>query len=166
MSRAALAGIVGAFALAVLVAVIALGGGGGGDNEASAGSGGRLAWVAKPRIYTPETLPRDRILVGDLRNDTLKEIDVRAAEDVKLLDADGRGVEHSAIFTEGFGRDIYPPSYRRKVPLQDQLRLGLRAKIKPGETAPVTVAWRVPRGAPDAVTLRLPGGDLEVPSPD
>ena len=166
MSRAALAAIVGLVAVAGVVAAVALGGSRDDGSGAEAGGGGRLAWAATPEVVTPERLPRDRVLVGDVRNDTLKEVDVRAAQDVRLVDRRGRAVPHTTIFTEGFARDIYPPRYRRQVPLQDQLRLGLRAKIKPGDTVPITVAWRVGRGGTDATTLRLPGGDLKVPSPD
>ena len=86
-------------------------------------------------MITPKTLPRDRILSGDLRNDTLKEVDLTAAKDVELLDRRGRSVAHTTIFTEGFSRDIYPPRYRRKVPLQDQLRLGRGPDQAGGERA-------------------------------
>ena len=170
MSRAALAAIVGVLAVAGVVAAVALGGGSdsGGDDggQASSGGGGKLAWEGRPQVITPETLPRDRILTADLRNDTLKEVELRAAKDVKLLDRQGRPVEHTTIFTEGFSRDIYPPRYQRKVPLQDQLRLGLRAKIKPGETVPITAAWRVRSRAGDVVRMQTPAGVLGVPSPD
>lgn len=164
MSRAALAAMVGLLAVAGVVAAVALGRGSEADDRGS--GGGRLAWEGTPQVFTPKTLPRDRILTADLRNDTLKEIDVKASRDVELLDRRGRSVQHTAIFTEGFSRDIYPPRYRRTIPLQDQLRLGLRAKIKPGEIVPVTVAWRVPSPDRAVVRMRMPGGELRVPSGD
>jgi hypothetical protein len=117
-------------------------------------------------VIKPKTLPRDRILTADVRNDTLKEVELRANRDVKLLDRRGRPVTHTTIFTEGFTRDIYPPRYLRKVPKQDQLRLGLLAKIKPGESVPITVAWRVRSRDRDVVRLQTPAGVLGVPSPD
>ena len=133
---------------------------------AGSSGGGKLAWEGRPEVVTPKTLPRDRILTADLRNDTLKEVDLRADQDVKLLDRTGRQVVHTTIFIEGFGRDIYPPRYRRKIPLQDQLRLGLRAKIKPGESVPITAPWRVRSGGGDVVRLQTPAGVLGAPSPD
>jgi hypothetical protein len=166
VSRAALAAGVAVIALAVVGAAFALAGSSDDSAKSESGGNGRLNWVAEPHVFTPKTLPRDRVMVGDLRNGTLKEIDVRASKDVKLLDADGRSIPHTTIFIEGFGRDIYPPRYLRQVPFKDQLRLGLRAVLNPGDYTPITVAWRVPRGGKDAVTLRMPGGDVEVPSPD
>jgi len=168
VSRAALAAIVAVLAVAGVVAAVAVGGGSESDDagQATPGGGGKLAWEGRPDVITPKTLPRDRILTADLRNDTLKEVDLNAAKDVKLLDRRGRTVAHTTIFTEGFSRDVYPPRYRRKVPLQDQLRLGLRAKIKPGESVPITVSWRVPSRDRAAVRLQTPAGVLGVPSPD
>jgi hypothetical protein len=166
VSRAALAALVGLVAVAGVVAAVALGRSSTPDDGASSGGGGRLAWEGEPQVFTPKTLPHDRILTADLRNDTLKEIDVKASRDVELLDRSGRKIQHTAIFTEGFSRDIYPPRYRRTIPLQDQLRLGLRAKIKPGQIVPVTVSWRVRSPDRAAVRLRMPGGELRVPSTD
>jgi len=169
VSRAALAAIVGVLAVAGVVAAVALGGGsdsGGQDGGGASSGGGKLAWEGRPQVITPKTLPRDRILTADLRNDTLKEVELRADRDVKLLDRRGRPVVHTTIFTEGFSRDIYPPRYQRKVPLQDQLRLGLRAKIKPGQVVPITAAWRVRSRGGDVVRLQTPAGVLGVPSPD
>lgn len=170
MSRAALAAIVAVLAVGGVVAAVALGGGGdsgsGGSSGQAPGAGGKLAWEGRPEVFTPRTLPRDRILTADLRNDTLKEVDLNAAKDVKLLDRRGRPVEHTTIFLEGFGRDIYPPRYRRKVPLQDQIRLGLRAKIKPGDSVPITAAWRVRSRDGAVVRMQTPAGVLGVPSPD
>lgn len=148
------------------VALVAAGcSGGSGGREASAGFG-KLVWEDPPKVYTPKTLPHDRILAGRVKNDSLRKVELVAHKDVKLVDASGRSVPHTAIFIDGFTRDIYPPRSRRRLPEQDQLRLGYRARLEPGDARPLTVAWRVkdPKRAP--VRIDLPGGILKLPPGD
>lgn len=165
MSRAALAAAVAVIVLvAGTVLVLATSGSPGGYGGGK--SYGRVTWAEKPKVYRFKTIPDDRVLSGRLRNDSFKEVDLVARRDVKLVDAAGRAVEHAATFTPGYGRDIYPPRYLRQIPEADQLRLGIKAKIKPGKTAPFTLTWRVRRGGRPPTRIELPGGVLSVPSPD
>lgn len=160
VSRIALAGVVAAVALVVVIGVVVL--------MSSGGSGqkgyGRLAWEHKPLVFKVKTLPRDRILSGRLRNDSLKEVDLTARKDIRLVDRRGRSVLHTAIFAEGYSRDIYPPRDRRLLPDPDQVRLGYKAKIKPGQTRPITLAWRVRNADRAPVRVELPNGELALPS--
>ncbi len=66
-----------------------------------------------------------------------------------------------ATFARGFGRDIYPPRFQRQLSEADELRLGRRARIRPGAAKSLTIAWRE-RGR-RAVRIELPGGTLRVP---
>lgn len=161
MSRAALAGAVAVAAAAALALALACG-----DSDEPAkerGGFGRLVWSSPPTVFTPRRLPDDRILVGRLKNDSLRQVELRAAEDVELLDRAGRPIQHTVVFSQSFGRDIYPPRFGARPPEEDQLRLGLRAKLEPGATRPITVAWRERKRARRAVRLELPGGTLRVP---
>ena len=162
MSRAGLAVAVAVVAAAALV--LALGGGGDEDEPRQPGGTGfgRLAWDSEPVVFVPRTLPRDRILTGRLRNDSLREVELVAADDIELRDRAGRPVQHTATFAQGFGRDIYPPRFQRELSEADELRLGRRARIRPGATKSLTLAWRA-RGR-RAVRIELPGGALRVPA--
>ena len=84
-------------------------------------------------------------------------------DEVKLLDGEGRPVFAATRFSNGFGRDIYPPRYGRNLPEADRVRLGLRTKLRPGGSTPVTIAWRVRDPARAAVRLELGEGELEIP---
>lgn len=161
MSRAALAAVVCVAVLAASIVAIAAAGSG-----SEPGSDfGTLAWDGKPKLFTHETLPDDRVLSGVLRNDSLADVEL-AASDVELVDADGRPVEHTALFSRGYARDIYPPSAQRALPEADKVRLGLKLKLKPGEERPITLAWRVSDPARQPVRVELPQGSLDLPRSD
>lgn len=159
MTRSALAGIVGVVAVAFVAIAVVAGRSGDGQEKGY----GRVTWERRPLVFKVKTLPRDRILSGRLRNDSLKEVDLTARKDLELLDRRGRPVAHTAIFAEGYSRDIYPPRDRRLLPDSDQVRLGYKAKLKPGQSRPITLAWRVPSADRAPVRVRLPGGVLALP---
>lgn len=159
MTRTALAGAVALVAVGVVVAVVVFSRS---SDEGSKGYG-RVTWERKPMVFRVKTLPRDRILSGRLRNDSFKEVDLMARRDIKLVDRRGRPVVHTAIFAEGYSRDIYPPRDRRQLPESDQVRLGYKAKLKPGQSRPITLAWRVASADRAPVGVRLPGGVLRLP---
>ena len=49
-----------------------------------------------------------------------------------------------------------------EIPESEQLRIGLRARLKPGETAPLTVSWR--QQGKKAAVVDYGSGTLPVPS--
>lgn len=161
MSRAALAAVVGVVALGACVAVLLVA-----DTGSSPSSErsdfGTLAWEGEPKIFKIDTLPDDRVLAGTLRNDSLAEVEVAAA-DVELLDRRGRPVAHTAIFSRGFARASYSPRLQVPVGESDQVRLGIKLKLKPGEARALTLAWRVSDPARRPVRVELPQGSLELP---
>ncbi len=159
MTRTTLAAVVAVVAAALVVTVVVVARSG---HDGDKGFG-RVTWERKPTVFKVKTLPRDRILSGRLRNDSLKEVDLSARKDIELLDRRGRPVVHTAIFAEGYSRDIYPPRDRRVVPDSDQVRLGYKAKLKPGQSRPITLAWRVPSADRAPVRVQLPGGVLALP---
>jgi hypothetical protein len=145
-------------AVLLIGAVLLTGCGGGGDG----GSDG-LRWATDPRIFTPENLPRDRILSGRVRNDSLRRVEL-TAKALTLRDADGRRVEGTAVFLAGFGRGLYPPT-REPDPLPESelLRTGRKARIDPGKAVPVTISWRVPPSGEKPVRVDHGGGSLPIP---
>jgi hypothetical protein len=146
-----------ALALTLLLAVAAAAGCGGDDELGS----GDLMWEEKPRIFTNPNLPDDRILAGTVRNDTLETVTLVARE-LDVRSPNGDEMESAAIFAQTFVRGVFPQNRGTDIPEGEQLRIGLQARLKPGETAPLTVSWRQ-QGARAAVvdygagTLPVPG---------
>ena len=146
-----------ALALTLLLAVAAAAGCGGDDELGS----GDLMWEEKPRVFTNPNLPDDRILAGTVRNDTLETVTL-VARDLGVRSPDGDEMESAAIFAQTFVRGVFPQNRGTDIPEGEQLRIGLQARLKPGETAPLTVSWRQ-QGARAAVvdygegTLPVPG---------
>jgi hypothetical protein len=133
----------------------------GSDSE---GRSGRLVWEKTPRVLVPETLPGDRVLRGEVKNDSLRKVSLEAA-DLRLLDADGRRIESSATFIAGYSHPLYP--FNRgpaTVPESERRRLGRAAEIESGKSVPLTMSWHEPRGDREAVRIDYGAGSLPVPS--
>lgn len=82
----------------------------GGDDG---GGTGDLVWVRQPVVVKQETLPRDRVLVGKVRNDSLRRV-VLDAKDVRALDEDGKALRANATFILGISiRSTHPRDRRR-----------------------------------------------------
>ena len=157
--RRALALVVGgAVLIVVAITALAMSDGGAGDEGA-----GDLAWARSPRVFTPESLPQDRVLSARLRNDSLRRIRLNA-EDFRLEDGSGREVAATAVFLDSFVHGLYPPTRQpREVPESELRRTGRLAVIAPGESVPLTVAWRQGAGAAAPVRLDYGRGYLPLP---
>ena len=134
-----------------------------GNDRSSAAGLGKLVWDVPPKVYTPERLPNDRILSGQVRNDSLRDVQLTARSDLKLVDKSGRDVAHTSLFAAGYSRDIYPPRDRHRLLEKDAERLGYKAKLRPGASRPLTVSWREGRGRPTPVRIELPSNSLDLP---
>jgi hypothetical protein len=142
----------------VLLALLLVAGCGGDEGT----GGGDLVWEAEPRVFTHPNLPDDRILTGEVRNDSFERIDL-LARDVSVRTAGGDELESAAVFSRTFGRGVFPQNRGEEIPLPEQLRIGLRARLEPGETAPLTVSWRQEGERPRSIqygnlVLPVPGG--------
>ena len=153
VSRTRLAVAVALAAAAAVAGLLLLAGGAGGDD-------GRLAWKGTPTLIDAGN---DRILYGELRNDSLVEIDL-AYEDVRVVDAEGREVESAVRFIAAFAHGLYAWSQRPKNPGDfERRRMGEIATIKPGQSAPITLSWRVPKGDPQPVKVDFGRAELSMP---
>ncbi len=147
---------------ALLVAASALAGCGGADDGVAGSGRGPLAWAAEPMLFTPDTLPGDRVLTGYLRNDSVRRVRVDLP-DVRVLAGDGRKVAATPVFLNTFGKNLWSPGRGPDVmPESELLRTGRILFLKPGESIPFTVAWHASDGAPAVVDygegqLRVPG---------
>jgi hypothetical protein len=152
-----------AIAATVLAAITALGGcgesGGGGDLGTRP-----LVWVEAPRALDPPGLPDDRIVTGTVRNESLEPVELTAAE-VRVVDAERDALDGSVAFLSGFVKPIEPANSGGPDPFagEDLARLGRELTLDPGKTAPLTVSWRQPEGAPPAVAIDYRVGSLPLP---
>jgi hypothetical protein len=134
---------------------IAAGCGGGEDTGT-----GDLVWDARPRVFTNPRLPDDRVLTGVVRNDTLEPVDL-VAKDLVVRASDGDELESAAIFAPTFIRSVFPQNRGSEIPIPEQIRIGLRTRLQPGQTVPVTVSWHQ-RGE-HASLIAYGTGSLPVP---
>lgn len=168
MRRTALAALCAAASAAGLAAC-----GGGEDSTAVAPARGAakpivaergLSWVALPEAYDIKELPGDRVIQGELRNNTGEPVDLRV-DQVDVRDTGGKPLRISVRFAQAFGHALYGPG-GPPAPLEasryDQARLGERVTLPSGETQPITLAWREQDGVA-ADSVKVSGYELELP---
>jgi hypothetical protein len=144
---------------AALGLLLVLAGCAGGGSDPPRGSG-PLVWAQPPLRFTPETLPGERILTGQLRNGGLRRLRVDLPE-LRIRDASGRTVAAQPVFLQTFGKSLWSPGRgRAQLPETELLRTGRIAWLKPGETVPFTLAWRGP-AAP--ARIEYDGGWVPIP---
>jgi hypothetical protein len=148
---------VAAVALAALAPIAC-----GGDDDG--GGTGDLVWVGKPEVVRQETLPRDRVLVGFVRNDSLRRITIEA-KDVHAVDEDGKALPGQATFIRAYIHPLYPPTRPPAggLPESERVRLGQLARLEPGKRTHLTVAWRLEPGDKRAVRVEYGFGSLPIP---
>ena len=125
---------------------------------------GDLVWAGQPRVYRQATLPRDRVLVGTIRNDSLREVKV-AATDVRAVDQDGDALRGNATFVRGYIHALYPPTRPPPggLPESELERTGRQLRLQPGRTGQLTVAWRLAPGGEAPVRIDYGAGWLPIP---
>jgi len=149
--------LVGVAVASLALALAACGGGGEGPGS------GALRWDEDPTIVRPPSLPKDQVVSGTVRNDSLRELNLTAAK-VRLLDGTGKRVPGVTVFLESFAHGLFPPTrgpFPR--PAAEQARIGLIARVKPGAKLPFTVAWRLPEGVSPPVRIDYGLGWLPIP---
>jgi hypothetical protein len=156
VSRGALAlAVVAATAVAVTGVVLVVGGGA----QKPAGRAGSLIWAAQPQLIYPPDLPSDRILYGQVRNDGLRDMKLRALE-LRVLDRGGRALKSDGRFLQAYAHGLYGAfPVNQDIGDYERRRLGIILTLKPGRTAPLTVAWH---GA-GARTVQIGGVRLPIP---
>jgi hypothetical protein len=140
-----------------LVLLLILAAGCGGDDELGSGD---LVWDKKPRVFENPNLPDDRILSGTVRNDSLEAVTLVARE-LGVRTGAGDEMESAAIFAPTFIRGVFPQNRGDEIPESEQQRIGLRARLAPGKTAPLTVSWR--QRGDRAALVDYGAGSLPVP---
>lgn len=122
-----------------------------------------LRWAAAPAVYTPTHLPTDRVLSGRVVNRTAYPLVLDTAT-MQVVDGVGTPLHATVRFLAGFVHPLYGQlQYDGVGDLSEQERLGLIARLAPGESRPVTVAWRIPAGGGPALRVVYPQGALTLP---
>jgi len=157
-TRARIAAAAAVAAIAVALAGVALASGG--SVAGDAGDAGELRWAGTPKVFGVKELPDDRILRAELRNESLRPIDVDVAR-VRVLDAEGRALKSSASFLLAYAHGLYPPDERDPAKTGKDVKrlLGELATFTPGEARTVTISWR---GGP-ATHVDVDGRRLALP---
>jgi len=147
--------------VALAAAAVLAGCRGSGGHMSGSGSG-PLKWAEEPLLFTPDTLPGDRILTGYLRNESVRRVRVDLP-DVRVLARNGDVVAASPVFLNTFGKTLWSPGRGpEQMPESELLRTGRIAYLMPGEQIPFTVAWHAKDGEPAVVdygagSVRVPG---------
>jgi hypothetical protein len=84
-----------------------------------------------------------------------------AARELGVRTDGGDEMVSAAIFSPTFIRGVFPRNRGDEIPESEQLRIGLRARLEPGKTAPLTVSWR--QHGKRAVLVDYGAGALPVP---
>ncbi|MGH2980202.1 MAG: hypothetical protein ACRDLQ_11300 [Solirubrobacterales bacterium] len=147
-------------ALLALAAVLPVGIGCGGD---SGPAREQLEWLDTPTVIVPPALATDRILRGDVRNESDDALRLEASK-VRVYDDRGRRLKASATFAAAYLHSLYPPTRGpATLPDSELERLGKITRIEPGEAAQITVSWREPGGRATAARIDYGSGSLRIP---
>lgn len=145
--------------VALLVGAAIPAAGCGGDDEGR----NQLDWVDTPNVVVPPALKSDRILRGDVRNDSGEPVRLEASK-VRVYDTRGRRLKASATFAAGYLHSLYPPTRGPKtLPDTELERLGRIAKVEAGDTAQITVSWREGPNGAAAARIDYGSGSLRIP---
>jgi hypothetical protein len=98
---------------------------------------------------------------GVIRNDSLRIITL-SARDLRVRTAGGTDLDTATVFAPTFIRGVFPENRGQDIPESEQLRIGLRARIEPGKTVPVTVSWREAKAHASLIDYR--SGSLPLPA--
>jgi hypothetical protein len=122
-----------------------------------------LSWAKRPQVNRVGDLPRDRVLVGVVRNDSFGELDLRAA-DLRVRDREGRALRTSGRYLASFVHGLYGAFQQpSSLPVQEQRRLGLIASIAPGGSTTLWIAYRLAPGTKLPLRVDYGSGELTVP---
>jgi hypothetical protein len=125
---------------------------------------GPLSWSAKPQVFQQRDLPRDRILLGQIHNESKRTLRI-VATTLRVRDAKGRVLESSAGFTASYAHGLFGAFQQPSaLPVRELLRLGRLVILQPGATSPLFAAWRLSASAREPVTIDYGNGKLAVPT--
>jgi len=161
VSRRLLAALA-AGALALGIGLLAVGAASGGDGG---GDAGPLRWSGEVVSFAHPTLRTDHVVSGRLRDTSMRPLRVVARADIRVVDAHGRALPTSAVFTQTFGHGLFDPTRlpEARLPERELMRIGDVGRFRPGDELPVTISWREEPGRAPGARIVYPGGSLSIP---
>jgi hypothetical protein len=135
---------------------------------AIAGCGGAvkqppLAWKDRPQAFRSKTLPQDRVVLATVRNASSQPLRLDAGKLV-VRDAGGHRLVSTVQFVAAFSHGLYGAFQQpSELPPEELTRRGLVVTLRPGASAPLTVAWRLAGGAREPATVDYGSGRLILP---
>jgi hypothetical protein len=134
---------------------------------ADCGAGERvspLEWQGKPLSVVPPTLPTDHIVMGKVRNTSIRDEFRVDASALRVVDADGRPVQAHAQFIASYAHGLYGAYQKpKREETSELLRLGIKLRLAPGRDAPLYVAYRMRPGLKLPLHVTYPKGTLSLP---
>jgi hypothetical protein len=136
--------------------------------SAIAGCGGArdrppLAWKGRPQAFRSESLPHDRVVLATVRNASSRPLHLDAAKLV-VRDAGGHRLVSTAQFVAAFSHGLYGAFQQpSELPPGELTRRGLVVTLRPGASAPLTVAWRLAGDSREPATVDYGSGRLTLP---
>jgi len=155
-------GLVGLAVAALLVAALALVGPGSDRGPAVGAGAGQLAWAKPPQLYVAPGMPRDRILAGVVRNDSMRIAEVDAT-DIQVFTSGGDRLKSAGIFLGSFSRGLYAGPRKGQASDIERRRTGRLLRIGPGDEQPLTVSWRTGSQGQAGTRIEYGSGSLPVP---
>jgi hypothetical protein len=126
-------------------------------------SSNRLAWIGTPRVYEPRDLPRDRVVIGRIRNGSKTTLRLEATA-LRVRDAQGHVLNSSAGFTASYAHGLFGAFQQPSaLPVRELVRLGRLVILDPGATRPLFAAWRLAPNTREPLTIDYGSGTLAVP---
>jgi hypothetical protein len=149
-------------AAGALAGALVVAGCGGGERPAQVRD--PLAWAGTPLLFKATGLPRDRVLLGTVRNRSRRPVHLVAAR-ISVRDSGGRAVRSWGQYVAGYAHGLYG-AYQKPSPLPpgELRRLGLVIDLPPGRTAPLAVAFRLAAPASGPLRVDYGPGTLSIPA--
>lgn len=161
-ARVRLAALAAAGAAAATLAVILVAG----RSHDSTSGFGALRWDRTPLLVADVGRTGDLVVIGRVRNASLRAKLQLRSDDVRVLDAHGRRVPSYARYINAYAHGLYG-AYPRvpRLPAGERRRLGFDVTLQSGQTAPLFVAFRPGPGArrPLRIAYGPAGESLPVP---
>jgi len=124
-----------------------------------------VVWQGTPQLFQPRGLPRDRVLIGRIRNAGGSRLELTSSQ-VLVRDARARIIPGAtAAFVTSYAHGLFGALQQpAAIPRIEAARLGRLLYLFPGASAPLFAAWHLPPGAREPLSITVGRVRLSVPA--